>query len=160
VRGADGIGHEDHEDHKDHKERWIKESYMETRPFEAIPAEVERVGRRVIGCAIAAHRNLGPGYKESIDVEAMCMEMDSRGLTFEREKAIKVFYKGKPIPSQRLDLIVEQVLIAECTVTEAIIPIHTRQVRSYLKTTGLRLGLIFNFNVNVLMKEGFKRIVL
>jgi len=71
-----------------------------------------------------------------------------------------VFYNGKEIPGQRLDLMIEKVVIAECKVTEAIVPVHTRQVKSYLKTTGLRLGLIFNFNVDVLMRQGFKRVVL
>ena len=55
---------------------------------EPIPAEVERVGRRVIGASITVHRTLGPGYKESIYVEALCLELDSRGFKFEREKPI------------------------------------------------------------------------
>jgi len=133
---------------------------MGSRVFEQLPAEVEWIGRRVLGSAIAVHRALGPGYKESIYVEAMCIEMDKRGLKFEREKPLKVFYKGVQIPGQRLDLLIEGVLIVECKVVEALIPIHTRQVTSYLKTTGLRLGFIFNFNVNVLVPQGFKRVVL
>ena len=125
-----------------------------------LAADVEWVGRRVIGCAIAVHRVLGPGYKESIYVEATCLELDSRGLKFEREKPIIVKYKGREIPGQRLDLMVEGVLIIECKVLETIAPIHVRQVTSYLRTTGLRLGFIFNFNVDVLMPTGFKRVVL
>jgi len=58
---------------------------MSAEDFDPVPAEVEWIGRRVIGCAIAVHRKLGPGYKESIYVEAMCIEMDSRELKFERE---------------------------------------------------------------------------
>lgn len=128
--------------------------------IEPIPAEVEWLGRRVIGCAIAVHRALGPGYKESIYVESLCIEMDSRGLRFEREKPLKVFYKGREIPGQRLDLLIGGVVIAECKVVEAIIPVHTRQLTSYLRTAKVRLGFIFNFNVNVLVKEGFKRVAL
>ena len=105
-------------------------------------------------------RALGPGYKESIYVEAMCIEMDSRGLTFEREKPLKVVYKGVEIPGQRLDLLIERVIIVECKVVDAILPIHTRQLTTYMKTTGVRLGFIFNFNVNVLVSQGFKRVVL
>jgi len=127
---------------------------------DAIPVEVEWVGRRVIGCAMAVHRVLGPGYKESIYVEALCIEMDSRGLKFEREKPVKVFYKGREIPGQRLDLMVDRKLIVECKVTDAILPIHIRQVTSYLRTVDLRLGFIFNFNVDVLMEQGFKRVAL
>ncbi len=133
---------------------------MSVKIYEAIPAEVECVGRRVIGCAISVHRVLGPGYKESIYVEAMCIEMDSRQLKFEREKPLTVIYKGRPIPGQRLDLMVEGAVIVECKVADAIIPVHARQVTSYLRTTGLRLAFIFNFNVDVLIPAGFKRVVL
>jgi len=128
--------------------------------FEAITAETEWIGRRVIGCAIAVHRALGPGYKESIYVEALCIELNSRGLKFEREKPITVVYAGRDIPGQRLDLLVEGVLVVECKVAEAIVAIHTRQVTSYLRTLRLRLGFIFNFNVAVLMPDGFKRVAL
>ena len=125
-----------------------------------IAPEVEFLGRRVIGSAIAVHRALGPGYKESIYVEALCIELHVRELKFEREKPITVIYKGREIPGQRLDLLVGGVLVVECKVTEAIAALHTRQVTSYLRTLHLRLGFIFNFNVNVLMDEGFKRVVL
>ena len=133
---------------------------MSDRKPAEIPAEVEWVGRRVIGAAIAVHRGLGPGYKESIYVEALCLELDARGIKFDREKPITVVYKEHAIPGQRLDLMVEQVLIVECKVAETISNVHSRQILSYLKTTGLRLGFIFNFNVSVLMPAGFKRIAL
>ena len=126
----------------------------------AISAETEWIGRRVIGCAIAVHRALGPGYKESIYVEALCIELNARGLKFEREKPITVVYAGHEIPGQRLDLLVEGVLVVECKVAEAIVAIHTRQVTSYLRTLGLRLGFVFNFNVAALMPDGFKRVAL
>ena len=74
--------------------------------FEAIPTEVEWTGRRVIGAAIAVHRELGPGYKEAIYVEALSLELDARDLKFEREKPISVHYKEHEIPGQRLDLVV------------------------------------------------------
>jgi GxxExxY protein len=127
---------------------------------EPVPADVEWIGRRVIGCAIAVHRALGPGYKESIYIEALCIELHSRELKFEREKPITVVYKGHKIPGQRLDLLVGGVLVVECKVAEAIAAIHIRQVTSYLRTLDLRLGFIFNFDVNVLMPDGFKRVVL
>jgi len=133
---------------------------MSAQNFEPIPADVEWVGRRVIGCAITVHRKLGPGYKESIYVEALCLEMDARGLKFEREKPITVVYNGHEIRGQRLDLVVGGTLVVECKVAEAISKIYERQVISYLKTTHLRLGFIFNFNVDVLMPHGFKRVVL
>jgi GxxExxY protein len=133
---------------------------MTQNEVESLPTEVEWIGRRVIGCAISVHRILGPGYKESIYVEALCIELNARDLKFEREKPIRVVYKGRAIPGQRLDLLVGGVLVVECKVAEAIAAIHTRQVTSYLRTLDLRLGFIFNFNVNVLMPDGFKRVVL
>ena len=133
---------------------------MSESPEEPVPAEVEWIGRRVIGSAIAVHRALGPGYKESIYIEALCIEFNTRELKFEREKPITVIYSGRKIPGQRPDLLVGGVLVVECSVVEAIIPIHTRQVTSYLRTLHLRLGFIFNFNVNALMPDGFKRVVL
>src|SRR5215831_3055297 len=93
--------------------------------YEPVPAGVEWIGRRVIGCAIAVLRVLGPGYKESIYVEALCLEMDARGLTFEREVPITVIYKGHEIPGQRLDLRVAGALIVECKSVEAINKVHT-----------------------------------
>lgn len=128
--------------------------------YEPVPAEVEWVGRRVIGCAIAVHRILGPGYKEAIYVEALCLEMDSRGLQFEREVPITVVYRGHEIPGQRIDLRVGGALIVECKAVDALAKVHTRQALSYLKTTRLRLAFIFNFNVDVLMPAGFERVVL
>jgi GxxExxY protein len=128
--------------------------------YEPIPAEVEWLGRRVIGCGIKVHRVLGPGYKESIYVEALCLEMDSRGLKFDREVPLKVNCEGHQIPGQRLDLRIGGVLIVECKTVETITEVHTRQVLSYLKTTGLRLGFIFHFNVDVLIPNGFRRVVL
>ena len=86
--------------------------------------------------------------------------MASRGLQFEREKPISVKYKEVEIPGQRLDLVVEKVLIVECKAVEALNNVHIRQMTSYLKTTGLRLGFIFNFNVDVLMPSGFRRVVI
>ena len=126
--------------------------------YEPIPVEVEWLGRRVIGCAIKVHRVLGPGYKESIYVEALCLEMDARGLKFEREVPIRVVYEGHEIPGQRLDLCVGDMIIVECKAVEALTKVHKRQTLSYLKTTGLRLGFIFNFNVDVLMPNGFERV--
>jgi GxxExxY protein len=128
--------------------------------YQPIPAEVEWIGRRVIACAIRVHRALGPGYKEPIYVEALCLELDAAGLKFEREKSIVVHYNGKIVGRHRLDLLVGGLLVVECKVADAIQKVHVRQVTSYLKATDVRLGFILNFNVDVLMPGGFKRVVL
>lgn len=124
-----------------------------------IPRDIERVAHRVIGCGITVHRVLGPGFKEVIYDRALCLELDSNGLKYECEKPILVRYKGWDIPGHKIDLIVEGQVIVELKAVPRLTTIHTRQVVSYLKATQLRLGLLMNFNVNVL-KDGTRRIVL
>ena len=112
-----------------------------------------------IGCAIAVHRTLGPGYLESIYKKAMCIELESRGLQYVKERSIDVVYRGIPISGQRVDLIVEGLIVVELKAVESFAEIHRAQVISYLRTTGLRGGLLVNFRVRVL-KDGLQRIVL
>jgi GxxExxY protein len=128
--------------------------------FDEIPPETECIGRRVIGCAIEVHRKLGPGYKEPIYVEAFCLELDSEGLKFEREKSVSVFYKNIEVGKHRLDLLIEQLVVIECKAADSLLKLHSRQVTSYLRATNLRLGYVFNFNVDVLNEGGIKRVVL
>jgi GxxExxY protein len=126
---------------------------------ESVPDELNRVSERIIGAAIAVHRELGPGFLESIYEQAMRLELEARGLRFECEKAIAVLYRGTPIPGQRIDLLVGGCVIVEVKAVSAIEPVHVAQVVSYLKTTGLRLGLLINFHER-LLKDGIRRIVL
>jgi len=133
---------------------------MAATEFDPIPVEVEKFGRRVIGCGIAVHRALGPGYKEPIYVAALCLELDACQLTFEREKAVKVFYREHEVGTHRLDLLIGRVLIVECKAAECIARVHSRQVTSYLRATNLRLCFVFNFDVDVFTKGGVKRVAL
>ena len=126
--------------------------------FEAVPSNTELVATEVIGAAIEVHRTLGPGFLEKIYQEALCLELDARGLRFERERAIAVHYRGKAIPGQRIDLIVSGCVLVELKATTRIDMAHEAKVISYLRTTGLQLGLLLNFNSRT-MREGLKRIV-
>ena len=121
--------------------------------------ELEELISKVIGCAIEVHRHLGPGYIESIYDRALCHELHGNGLSFERQKDIFVPYKDIVIPGQRLDLIVEKQLVIELKAIDSISTVHEAQLLSYLKSTGLRAGLIINFKVQQL-KFGIKRMVL
>lgn len=119
----------------------------------------ERIVTVAIDAAVTVHRELGPGFRERIYQKAYCLEVDSRGLKFETEKPIEVKYREWLIPGQRIDLIVESVVLVEIKSVPRLRSLHRCQVISYLKTTGLRVGLLLNFNAP-LMKQGLQRIVL
>ena len=105
------------------------------------------------------HRILGPGFLEKIYERALVYELSLRGLVVQPQKDILVPYKEITIPGQQLDILVCDRIILELKAVSELAPIHQAQLLSYLKATGLRLGLLINFNVPVL-KEGIKRVVL
>lgn len=114
---------------------------------------------RVIDCAMAVHRQLGPGFLEAIYQRAMTIEMTRVGLPFEQEKRVGVLYDGVLIPGQRVDLIVAHAVVVELKAVERFDEIHRAQVISYLRTLKLRAGLLINFQVP-LLHRGIRRIVL
>ena len=122
-------------------------------------AEANHLANLVIGAAIEVHRHLGPGYLESVYEECLGIELTERGIEFQRQHPISVRYKGHIAGESRLDLLVGKILIVELKAVDALAPIHTAQVISYLKATELRLGLLINFNT-VLLRNGIDRIVL
>jgi len=124
-----------------------------------LSAEAEDAMSDTIGCAIAVHRALGPGFLESIYKKAMHIEVDSRGISYECEKSIVVPYRGFELHGQRVDLIVKGLIVVELKAVKRFDDVHQSQVMSYLKTTGLRGGLLINFRVPIL-KAGLKRVVL
>jgi GxxExxY protein len=121
--------------------------------------ELDQLARDVIGAAIEVHRILGPGYLESAYEEALCVELQLRGIHFIRQAPIAASYKGHPVAAARIDLIIEGKLLVELKAVESLAPIHTAQIISYLKATKNRLGLLINFNVRKL-KDGVKRVIL
>ena len=127
--------------------------------YEPIESEVELVANQVIGAAIEVHRQRGSGFIEKIYQEALCLELDARRIPFERERAVVVVYRGVSIPGQRIDLIVARKVVVELKAATRIDVASEARVISYLRTTGLRLGLLLNFNSRT-MKEGLKRVVL
>ena len=120
--------------------------------------EAERAMHQTIGCAIAVHRALGPGFLEGIYRTALCLELDARHIAFERERPIHVRYRGVDIPGQRIDLIVEGLIVVELKAVEQFHERHRAQLVSYLRTTGIRGGLLLNFGARVL-KDGLVRVV-
>ena len=131
---------------------------MLTRVPSDLPAQIEDAVFRVIGAAIEVHRHLGPGYLESIYHRALCVELRLRGISFEVQRRIDVVYKGESLHGQKLDLIVESLVIVEVKAVSQLEEIHGSQVVSYLRATGLRVGLLINFN-SVVLKAGIRRII-
>ncbi|MBI5426744.1 MAG: GxxExxY protein [Nitrospinae bacterium] len=121
--------------------------------------EIDELAHTVIGAAIEVHRVLGPGYLENVYEEALAVELRLRNIPYERQKGLAVDYKGHAVGEGRLDLLVGGRLLVELKAVEALAPVHTAQVISYLKVLRLPLGLLINFNVSAL-KGGIKRIVL
>jgi GxxExxY protein len=121
--------------------------------------DLNEISGKVIGGAIEVHRELGPGLLESAYETCLRYELQRRGLRVEQQVAQPVFYKGLQLEcGYRLDLLVENQVIVELKAVEAILPIHTAQLLTYLKLRQLRIGLLINFNVPVL-KNGIKRII-
>jgi GxxExxY protein len=105
------------------------------------------------------HRQYGPGLFESVYEEIFCYELTKTGLAFKRQQPIPVIHeKIRMELGFRADVIIENKLIIELKSLELLAPVHSKQLLTYLKLTGLKLGLLINFNVPVL-KEGIKRII-
>jgi GxxExxY protein len=100
---------------------------------------------RVIEAAIKVHQSLGPGFLESIYENALSLELERRGIRFERQKAIKVLYEGVQVEEHRLDLLVEGVLVIELKAVSELEKIFFATSRSYMKAVGVEDGLILNF---------------
>lgn len=111
----------------------------------------------IIGAAIEVHRCLQSGHMESVYETALCMELDNRGLSYERQKVLTVNYKGHEIGAFITDLIVEDRVIVELKAVKELAAVHEAQLIGYLRLANLQLGLLINFNVAVL-KQGIRRI--
>jgi GxxExxY protein len=119
--------------------------------------EINELARRVIGIAIELHRELGPGLPEEAYEEALAIEFEVRGITYQRQLSIVVEYRGRPVCRVRLDFLIESKLVLEVKSCEVVTPIHRKQTLRYLRVLKLPLGLIINFNVMVL-KDGVHRV--
>ena len=121
--------------------------------------ELNRLSNTVIGCAIEVHKVLGPGLLESAYQQCLAWEFRRQGLSVKEQVPVPIRYKEFEVPNAyRLDMLIEDELIVELKAVDKIDPIHVAQMLTYLKVSGLRLGLLLNFNVEV-MKKGIKRVV-
>ena len=121
--------------------------------------ELNEISNQIIGAAIEVHRALGPGLLETAYEVCLAYELSQLGLMVERQKPLPISYKRVELDAAfRLDLLVEGKVIVELKAVGQISPVHKAQVLTYLKLSGLELGLLINFNVRVL-KDGISRLV-
>jgi GxxExxY protein len=117
------------------------------------------ISREVIGAAIEVHEIMGPGLLESVYKQCLSRELQLRNMSFASEQILNAEYKGLRFDIEyRIDLLVADRVVVELKVVEEILPVHHAQLLSYLRLSGTKLGLLINFNVDVL-KNGVKRVV-
>ena len=105
----------------------------------------DKLSETIIGAAIKVHKELGPGFLESIYEEALKIEFSETNLNYECQKEIKIGYHGKEVGTHRLDLIIEEKIIVELKAVKELTDVHFAQLISYLKATNLKVGLLLNF---------------
>lgn len=119
--------------------------------------QFEALSGRILEAAVAVHKGLGPGFLESVYQRAVEVALRHRDVPFERQKEVRIWFEGEELGIHRLDLVVGAEIVVELKAVKALEDIHYAQVKSYLKATGLRVGLLSNFNAPTLV---IKRVVL
>jgi GxxExxY protein len=126
----------------------------------ALPSETERLASIIVDSAFRVHSTIGPGLIESFYEACLCHELSKRRVAFRRQVAFPITYDGLRFDAGlRIDLLVSELVIVELKAVDIMHPVFEAQLLSYLKLTGLRLGLLINFNVR-LIKDGIKRIII
>ena len=121
--------------------------------------EVNQITKAIIGASIELHKHLGPGLLESAYEMALSYELEELGFTVRRQVSMPFVYKGNKLEvGYRIDLIVNETVLLEIKSVEQLAPVHFSQTLTYLKLSQFQLGLLINFNVN-LLKDGVHRIV-
>ena len=122
--------------------------------------ELNKITGRIIGCAIEVHNILGPGLLESAYEECLSFELEKNGLSYKRQWPTPVVYKDIRIDyGYRIDILVEDMVVVELKVVDEINPVHEAQILTYLKFSGMKVGLLINFNVTSI-KNGVRRFIM
>jgi GxxExxY protein len=112
--------------------------------------EFKELTGTIISCGIEVHKQLGPGFLESIYHSALLLELERQGLKAASQKEVQIYYLGREIGMHRLDIVVDNTIIVELKTVSDFSDVHLAQVLSYLKATGLKVGLLMNFAQSVL----------
>ena len=120
--------------------------------------EVDNVTYKIRGCIFSVYKNLGPGLLESVYEEALAYEINQAGLQVKRQCDVPIIYDGKKLKTDlRLDLLVNDSVIVELKSVQELLPIHYKQLYTYLRLCNLSAGLLVNFNVDNIL-DGMKRV--
>jgi len=120
----------------------------------------DQLSNQVIGCALEVHRYLGPGLLESTYEQCLAHELKIMGIPFELQYPVPVEYKGIKLNcGYRIDMLIDNAIVVELKSVEKILPIHQAQLLTYMKLSNVSIGLLINFNVE-LIKNGIRRMVL
>ncbi len=112
---------------------------------------------RIISAAMAVHTALGPGLFEGVYETSLCLELDKRAIQYQRQKRFRVRYDGVDVGELLAEVVVEDQVIVELKAINALLPVHEAQIIAYLRASGMKRGLLINFNVKSL-KSGIRRI--
>lgn len=119
-----------------------------------------KITQEIIGAAIEVHKDVGPGLLESAYESCLCHELDLRGIPYKRQLDMPVVYKGLEIEkAYRIDILVQESVVVELKVIDALLPVHEAQLLTYMRFSHKNLGLLINFRTK-LLKEGVKRLVI
>lgn len=117
--------------------------------------KIDQLTYEIVGAAIEVHRELGPGLKEAVYEEAMCMELDSRNIRYASQYHFRPSFKGQVLKTAcRCDLLVEEVIVAELKSVSMLHDIDRAQVMNYINLLKLPKGILLNFNVINLARDG------
>lgn len=127
--------------------------------YEKLPEETEALAASVVDAAYKVYSTLGPGLLESAYQTCLEIELQNRNVKFSSQHNLPVIYEGRRVePAYRIDLFIDARIVVELKAVEQFLPLHTAQILTYLKLSGLRLGLLLNFD-SVPFKNGIKRVI-
>ena len=119
--------------------------------------EFEELSSRILAAAVEVHRTLGPGFLECVYEKALTVAFQHRGVPYAQQWEVRVRFEDEEVGTHRIDLVVDGRILVELKAVKGLEDVHFAQVRSYLKASGLHVGLLLNFNAPVLVA---KRVVL
>jgi GxxExxY protein len=135
-------------------------NHQEHQGHQDVGAELDSLAHQIVDAGLAVHKTMGPGLLESAHEHCLAHELSGRGLSLKRQVPLPIVYKGARLDAgYRLDLVVQDAVIIEIKSVEALTRLHTAQVLTYLRLSGIRLGLLMNFNVGM-FKTGVRRLIL